>query len=208
MRVCFLGRGPIAEACRPLLSDDEVVYESSERITEPVDCDYLLSVMYPFILPADIISAQPSYNLHNAKLPDYKGWNAITYEILQDKKEHTTTIHRMSEGCDEGGICFEQTTPIQADDTALSLYERTIPAAVDVFAKLLFCLRRGKLPQEREHSGGQWYDRDLSAVKDVTHPFYPERIDRYARALHFPPHEPAFVRHEGRKVYLIPGGTE
>lgn len=208
MRAVLLGQGRFADECFAYVNDDEVVLRSSERLTEIPPCDVLLSVMYPYILPASVVLAQPSYNLHNARLPYHRGWNALTHEILRGERWHTVTIHEMSAECDRGDIVYEGTVPILESDSALSLYERCVPVAVRLFRDLLAALRKGERITAFHRPGeGVWHERDMSSLKRVPS-LDTATLDRYARAFHFPPHEPAYIEHEGRRTYLVPGGTE
>ena len=51
---------------------------------------------------------QKIINLHNAKLPDYRGHNSISHEILNGETKHTTTIHKIAKEVDRGEILLEK----------------------------------------------------------------------------------------------------
>ena len=53
------------------------------------------------------------YNLHNAKLPEYRDHNTISHEILNEEKFHYSTIHKIDKNIDIGIICAEDKILIQ-----------------------------------------------------------------------------------------------
>ena len=170
--------------------------------------DLLLSIQYPWILTRrilDSISGRVA-NLHNAKLPDYRGHNAISYEILNDEKTHTITLHWVVEEVDRGRIIKIKDIPIEVDDTAYSLWTRSVDSAVDLldswFAHLPHDL--GFTEGEPVASGGHFYGKKISEQKQIPDGANVEIINRWARAFCFPPHEPAYFLYEQKKLYVIP----
>lgn len=102
-------------------------------------------------------------------------------------------------------------TPIREDDTAISLYERTIDAAVASVMNLLGDLRDGRpVPRQPLPPGrGTFYGRDsVAQLADVTDVRDPRRIAQLARAAFFPPRNTAFFRDGGRRYLVIPEGGE
>lgn len=167
--------------------------------------DAIISVQHPWILSDKIIKAVDSlaFNLHNAKLPDYKGHNSISHAILNNEKFYTTTIHWLISHVDMGDIIFENVIPINTDETAYSLYLRTLQPAYDNFEKLIHCLDLGlKLPAIKIKEKGKFYKKNeiyaLKEIKNFTN--WDEIIKKY-RAFYFYPHEPAFMKLGDKKIY-------
>ena len=170
--------------------------------------DMLISVQHSWILPDSILRAvnYQALNLHNAKLPRYKGYYTGNHAILNGDKTYTSTIHWMVKNVDEGPIAFEETIPIHPEDTAIRLYEKSSEAAVLAFEKLLNHLVEEKeIPRQPLIGSGTFYSKtDLDNVRQIHNPSDPDEVDRKARALFFPPSEPAFYLEQNRKIHVLP----
>ena len=55
--------------------------------------DVILSVQHKWIIDASTINLvkKNAFNLHNSKLPDYKGYNTLSHEIINRAKFHLIT---------------------------------------------------------------------------------------------------------------------
>ena len=122
-------------------SNHEWLTSSLER--QHITC--LISIQYPWILPAHPsvdATAGRAFNLHNAKLPDYRGHHALSHEILNGETEHTVTLHWMQPEVDTGFTCLSATIPIRSDDTAWSLGQRARVEASSIIAPVFFLAGR------------------------------------------------------------------
>lgn len=193
------------------IADEESILE--------YDIDYILSVYYPNILSAELLDHphRGSLNLHLAELPRYRGSNVFAHSIMNarddDHWRHGATLHFMTEELDAGDIIDRRFVNIFENDTARDLYERTIDASIELFTDTLPKILSGKIKAMRTSQDSyeckQYFYRknslegleeiDLGALSDPdrTHEMY-DRI----RALEFPPHNPAFVKLDGRRINL------
>lgn len=179
--------------------------------------DLILSVQHPWILPKSVLEAvnHKAYNLHNAKLPEYKGYNAVNHSILNGEKRHFSTVHKMVEEVDAGDLVMERSTEIYPEDTALSLYDKTGITCEQMFAKFMEWLERNwLLPATPQKGESHFYPRNsLDKEREINNPVCGEELDPKSRAFYFPPFEPAFIRmFGGAKHYVLPeiiyvGGT-
>lgn len=160
--------------------------------------DTIISIQHPWILSNEIIEAvkHRAFNLHNAKLPEYKGHNSISHAILDQVPSYTTTIHWLSKEVDMGDIIFEETFDISPEDTAYSLYNKTLPRAKINFEKLLNHLDKGlELPKIKIEGRGIFYSKNkINEIKEIKEPNNWHEIQLKYRAFYFPPHEPAYVK--------------
>ncbi|MFZ5427686.1 MAG: formyltransferase family protein [Thermodesulfobacteriota bacterium] len=176
--------------------------------------DLLISVQHPWILPSVVIEATPrgAFNLHNARLPDYRGHGSISHAILHGDQTYATTIHWMAPEVDRGPIVCEQEVPVGPGETALSLYGKTLEASARNFRDFLRLLSMPQGPPRIPmREGGRFYGKDsLAPLKLIANPADPVEVDRKSRAFHFPPHEPAYIVAGGAKHYVTPasGGGE
>ena len=104
------------------------------KATKP---DYVLSIQYPWVLSFELINKINGkiLNLHNAKLPDYRGHNCISYEILNEETIHTSTLHWIEEEVDRGKVVKTKDIKIEINDTAYSLWSRSIESALTMLAE-------------------------------------------------------------------------
>ena len=78
------------------------------------------------ILPANFVNALKGklINTHPSLLPLYPGAHAVR-DALQAKVTVTgVTIHKVDEGVDTGEIIVQQSVPVDANDTEVSLHEK------------------------------------------------------------------------------------
>lgn len=176
----------------------------SERV------DVILSVQHPWILPGTTLElvGGRAFNVHSAKLPEYGGHNAVNHALLNGERRFTSTVHWMTTEVDAGAVAFEETFEIEPDDHARGLYERGIDAGQTVFERLLSALVTGAEVPRRPLAGGvRFYRRDsLDGLRDVTELEDSSVRALRARALFFPPFEPAYLWEAARKTYLLPAG--
>lgn len=190
------------------VADSERNREAVAAAIDEARINLLVSVQYKWILPRYIIDKVGgfAFNLHNAKLPNYKGYNSISHAILNQDQTYFSTVHWMIERVDEGEIAYTGNTPIEPADTAASLYLRTIPSAMAAFSQLLSAIQNGKeVPRVKAQGESTFYKRNsLAMFRDVTKVTDSEELERRVRAVFFPPYEPAFIRSAERKIYLMP----
>lgn len=187
--------------------------------------DWLLSVYYPNVLGADLLEhpAEGALNLHQAELPRYRGSNVFSHSIMNAREDdhwkHGTTLHFMAPEVDAGDVVARRFADITEDDTARSLYEKVRQESVALFEEQLPNVVSGEVrdlrtPQD-EFDGERYFylKSSLDDLKEIPAEALadPERtVELYdrVRALDFPPHEPAWTRLDGRKVYLTKDGYE
>jgi len=186
-----------------------------------IEIDYLLSVYYPNILGPELLEhpEEGALNLHQAELPRYRGSNVFSHAIMNargdDHWRYGTTLHFMAEEVDAGDIVARKFVPITEDDTARDLYLRTRLASVELFAESLPDIVSGRVHDLRtpqsEFAGERYFytKESLDGAKEIPadrlasdDPAERRAVYDRIRALDFPPHEPAWTRLAGRKVYL------
>jgi methionyl-tRNA formyltransferase len=202
----------IAEWCAgervPFIANEQRNDRAIAELIADRRVDLLFSVQHPWVLPRRLLEAVGgrAFNLHLAKLPQYKGWYACSHAILNCDTIFSATLHWMVPEVDSGAIAYEETFAISVTDTAQSVYQRAETAGLHLFEQLLDGLATGRLPPKRPLTGkGALYSRNsLEPLRQVELPAKPDVLDRHARAFFFPPFEPAFIQFGTRKIYLLP----
>ncbi len=170
--------------------------------------DTILSIQYNWIIPPEHISLVKgrAYNFHNAHLPTYRGYNAMTHIILNQDKTHHPTIHQIVTEVDRGQVCYEGTIPVAVDETAVSLWKKSLPVAIQLISTFLNDLSLYQIPSIRNiDQGGTFYPKNsVQKLKQVHPGASMEDIERLVRALYFPPYELPYFKFNDRKIYLSP----
>lgn len=181
--------------------------EAILRAVRELGVDTLLCVQHAWVLSAQVLEAvgYNAINFHNARLPDYRGYNAVNHALLNGDPTFTCTGHWMADRVDAGDVACEAVFRVHPDETAVSLYAKCHHAGLRAFQAVLDRLEQMEsLPRRPLAGEGTFYSRRSSeALRDATG-CTPEEQALRARAFFFPPFEPAYVRADGRKVYLLP----
>ena len=120
---------------RPLesINDEAYLRTLGER-----KVDVLLSVSAPEIFRAGALRATPhAINIHNGKLPIYRGMMPTFWALLHDEPEVTITVHTMVEKLDAGMVLAEYRVPINRADSQFDLSARAKHIAGREVAQLL-----------------------------------------------------------------------
>lgn len=173
------------------------------------EISFLFSSHYKWVLPGEVLDAvnRRAFNLHPAKLPKYQGFYSIAHVLANRENRHAVTIHAMSEQVDLGDILEQQEFDIDPGDTALSLYQKTIPVARQVFDKFIERVRLDDLTSgaAQDPEVGWFYSKEaFEVLRKVTWNDTPSHIDGIIRGCFFPPYEPAYVEYADRKYFLVP----
>lgn len=109
------------------------------------EIDLAVSVFYGKIFKKDILDKCSVINLHNAPLPKYRGVRPINWALKNNENFHGVTIHKVSEGIDDGDILGRITYPIYPEiEEVEDVYKKALDYGYilfkDVMSKIDFCL--------------------------------------------------------------------
>jgi methionyl-tRNA formyltransferase len=174
--------------------------------------DFLVSVGHSWIL-SDSILKMVSYqavNLHLAKLPDYKGNYTYNHAILNGEKVYGVTLHWMTDKVDQGDYFLTDEFPVAIEDTAYSLYQKSLEAGVKLFRSFAQKIKEGgEMPRIPMTGRGKFYSRkSLDGLRKINDLNNTEEVLRKSRAFYFPPFENAYFLIDNRKFYIIPSFDE
>ena len=121
--------------------DDQVAWLKREPY------DYLLSIVNHAITSPEVLATagKGAINYHDSPLPEYAGFNATSWAIIEGKKTHAVTFHEMTSAVDGGRIYVQSAFEIGEDDTAFTLGAKCTEMGVSAFATLLDQLEQGTL---------------------------------------------------------------
>jgi len=173
----------------------------------------LISIQYDQILRAPLFEAldRPCLNLHFSLLPRHRGVSPIAWAILSGDREAGVTLHHMVEAIDAGDLIAQQRVPIGPEDTAREIYDATSQAAAELFRSshpFSDSLLATRLPQDPAaasyHRAGE-FDFSQRTV-DWSRPA--GELQRWLRAMIFPPHQHPEIRCAGRVLAVTRVGGE
>lgn len=160
--------------------------------------DILISIHYRYHIPISVLDSLPlgGVNLHPSLLPKYRGSNAIPWGIISEESHVGYTFHRMAECFDSGKILLQRPVAIEPHDTAFSLFHKLSHLALselEVVVRKMFA----KEPGTEQASGGSFFDRKLPFNGIIDPTWDRSQIDRFIRAMYFPPFPAASYCVEG-----------
>jgi methionyl-tRNA formyltransferase len=124
------------------------------------DVDVLLSVAAPEIFAeAALSSAAYVLNVHNGKLPTYRGMMPTFWALANGDPEITITVHEMAQKIDAGRVVAEIPVSVEPNESAFELARRTKIIAGREVARLLSAVGTEAWPEPRgfETAGGGYY---------------------------------------------------
>jgi len=168
----------------------------------------IISVQHPWILSSNVLELVNyfAFNLHNAKIPDYKGYNSYNHAILNGEKEYFSTIHWIVDKVDMGDIAFEKSIPITSDTTSFDLIKRATVNAIVIFNEFIATLKQNKqIPRKSILQNGKFYGRNsLDMLREIKNINNYDEVDLKTRAFYNPPFDGCYYILNGKKFYINP----
>lgn len=175
-------------SCALTDSDDEAL--SATKEFKP---DIIISASYRKKIPGNLLElAVDSINFHPSLLPRHRGCWSGFWAVFDGDAETGVTCHRMVEQFDRGRILHQEHLPILPDDTAASLYSRILPVTAACARNVLRLFFGSGLPEGEEQKGDASYHYRRLPFSGIIQPEWSdEQVERFIRAMHFPPFEGA-----------------
>ena len=109
--------------------------------------DLIVSVAAPQVFRDRLIGLprRGCINIHNSKLPKYRGMLPNFWQMYHGEKAVGTTIHRINAGIDDGEILLQAETPITEGESLDSVIRRTKRFGAKLMVEVLRQLRNGEL---------------------------------------------------------------
>ena len=128
---------------------------SALSIIQELEPQLIVVAAYGRILPKDILDhpALGCINVHSSLLPAYRGSAPINWAILNGDRETGVTIMHMAEELDAGDIILQETTAIDPNEDAVTLYNRLAEMGAALLLRGVDQLAAGtavRTPQEAE----------------------------------------------------------
>jgi len=194
--------------------DKNFMFESSQ-LSDPsvlntvsdLKPDLALSVLFGTILKSNFINIFPKgvINLHPSYLPFNRGAYPNVWSILE-KTPAGATIHYIDEEIDTGDIIAQKQVTIEPFDTGKSLYKKTEDTALGLFKDTWPKIKSGNFERRKQLTGkGTFhYINDVNRIDEInlSSNYKAGKLIDILRARTFPPHNGAFFKYNGCKIFL------
>lgn len=98
-------------------------------------------------------------NIHDSLLPQYAGFGAPNWALVNDEKVVGVTAHLMDDGFDTGHIVAQQRIDVTDDDTATTLVDRSLEAIEPVVVEALEARSSNRPTTPQDLAKASYYHR-------------------------------------------------
>jgi len=203
--------GPFYESTKKLAIENNLNLINKIDDVFSYDVDIILSIGYAHIIKKNILE-HPKIgiiNAHPAPLPKYRGRFSTMFAIINGEKTHGITFHLMNEDIDSGDIILQKIFQLEENETGKSLYMKSSEIIFSEFKKLLQIIIENKLPKRipQKEENSSYYKKEIPNDGFIDLRWEDGKINRYVRALYFPPFDLAKVK-IGKKIFsILPHGN-
>lgn len=152
----------------PILWIDKMTHEALSPIRD-LEPDLIIACGFSIIFKRSLLElpATGCINVHSSLLPRHRGPMPFGHVVLAGEKESGVTIHIMEEGIDTGDILDQATFPLDAADTALTVYYKSCESARALIRGVVDAIETGGLKGTPQDESQASYDKRLGP-DDVT----------------------------------------
>ena len=121
--------------------------------------DIIFSFYYRDMIKPAILAIPPkgSLNLHGSLLPKYRGRCPINWVLIHGERETGVTLHYMTSKPDDGDIIAQRKIPITKNDTAKTLFDKTVTTGKKLLDEILPKLKRTTIPRTKQNQSRATY---------------------------------------------------
>lgn len=172
--------------------------------TSDLGVDIGILAWWPHIIPIPVIDLAKwgFINFHPSLLPYNRGKDP-NFWALKDATPFGVTLHFVAPGVDNGDIAFQQQIPVTWEDTAQTLYERSLTAIVELFEEAWPRIRTGDIPRvPQDESIASFHRRDeLDPASEIQlkKQYEARELLDLLRARTFPPYPAAYFDEDGHR---------
>ncbi len=137
------------------------------------------------------VPREGSINVHQRKVPDYRGGGPIgLWELLDGQTEIGVTVHRVAERVDEGAVVRATAVAVEPYDTLRSLALKADVVGVDLLARAVADFARGAAEERPQQGPGRTFRNPQ-----------PQQLRRYEKQL--AARRPRFRPRPGRSAWKL-----
>jgi UDP-4-amino-4-deoxy-L-arabinose formyltransferase / UDP-glucuronic acid dehydrogenase (UDP-4-keto-hexauronic acid decarboxylating) len=170
--------------------------------------DILFSFYYRDMVKSAILDIPPKgcLNLHGSLLPKYRGRCPINWVLINGEKETGLTLHYMTPHPDDGDIVAQSKFAIGDDDTARTLFDKSVTAAGELLDDILPRIKKGSATRKaQDHSKATYFGGRRPADGEIDWAKSAAEIRNLIRAVTRP--YPGAFSYIGESKYFLWAGT-
>ena len=181
------------------------------KVLESLEPDLVLFYGWSWIVPKEVVDSFLCLCLHPSPLPKYRGGSPIQNQIINGEQDSAVTIFRMTEGIDDGGICFQKEISLAGNIEAI--YERIFVVGLKGTVEVVEKLKADKLEfSEQDENKATVFERRKPKESEIT---ADEIKNKDAQSIHdkirmlTEPYPNAYITcGDGSRVYLTESHLE
>lgn len=154
----------------------------------------ICSIYYRYIIEESVITKVSGkiFNLHPSLLPNYRGCSSLAWAMINGEKKVGFTYHYVRPEVDRGNILLQKELFVEDFDTGVSLYYRLMFEALRELNTVIDLVEAGHMgnPQVGD---GSYFSRGAPYDCKIDPSWSAEKIERFIRAMIFPPLPPATI---------------
>jgi methionyl-tRNA formyltransferase len=148
----------VGQLCRrykiPVMHEADINASSFLDAVEKLRVDLIISVAAPVIFREPLIrlAKKGCINIHNGKLPKYRGMLPNFWQMYYGEKKAGITIHEINPKIDDGRIILQRDVDILPAETLDSLIRKTKRIGARVMIEALGAIRSGRVQYKENNS--------------------------------------------------------
>lgn len=165
----LVGYHSLAAVCREF----DIPYRLVDRVNEPAYLEFLRALDIDVIISSQgqifkkALLELPHLgciNRHSALLPAYGGLKPVFWAMLHGESETGVTVHRMTEGIDDGAILAQSRVPVKLGRTLYNLYRDLFELSGPTILRSLEIIEKRRPADSRDPSLEPSYYRDPTSA--------------------------------------------
>lgn len=190
----------------PVFQPEDVNNENFLKTIKKLNPEIIVIVSYHKIIGNKILKKYSVINAHGSLLPKYRGRAPINWAIINGETKTGVTVHYVAETLDSGDILVQEEVPIDINETAGEVFEKTIPLYPKLVLKALDMIENGKFKtkQQDESIATQFPKRNPEDGKIILNKFKTaKQLHDFIRAQSKPYPGAFFEFKDGSRVYVL-----
>ena len=196
-----------ADRLRQICLNNELSYTITKNVNDnyevisELEFDLFVVMGHPFLLKHKLLTIADGVGFHPSMLPKRRGRAPINWAIIDGLEEIGVTIFHLDEGIDSGNIIFQQSIPIDYNDTARMLVNKISDLLVANLINILLAWPDVQsIPQDNEDAS--YTKKRGPSDGEISKEMSASEAVRLVRALNGPYPSAFIVMENGDKLYI------
>lgn len=174
----------------PVYDSMKVNSHASLELLSSLNLDLIVSCFWSELFKETVLNIPKLgvFNIHTALLPANRGSRPGPWAIINGDEKAGVTLHKMTQGVDDGPIVDQIAFDISNNETAASLYQKVNETAIELVKSTLRKFIDNSYTLTPQNSGKASYQLRGEPFGGQVNAFWSDtKTDRFKRAMTFPP---------------------